>query len=51
MLKNVHKGLVDPQLPFITGEAYYHLSDHVNSQITWSCGDKKMTPVFTRFIT
>jgi hypothetical protein len=38
MLKNVHDGLVDPQLLFITGKAYFHLSSYVNSQniIIWS---------------
>jgi hypothetical protein len=38
MLKNVHDGLVDPQLLFITDEAYFHLSGYVNSQHTriWS---------------
>jgi hypothetical protein len=38
MLKNVHDGLVDPQLLFITDEAYFHLSGYVNSQSTriWS---------------
>jgi inhibitor of nuclear factor kappa-B kinase subunit alpha len=38
MLKNVHDGLVDPQLLFITDEAYFHLSGYVNSQNTriWS---------------
>jgi hypothetical protein len=38
MLKNVHDGLIDPQLLFITDEAYFHLSSYVNSQNTriWS---------------
>jgi hypothetical protein len=38
MLKNMHDGLVDPQLLFITDEAYFHLSGYVNSQSTriWS---------------
>jgi hypothetical protein len=38
MLKNVHDGLVDPQLLFIADEAYFHLSGYVNSQNTriWS---------------
>jgi hypothetical protein len=37
-LKNVHDGLVDPQLLFITDEASFHLSGYVNSQNTriWS---------------
>jgi hypothetical protein len=34
MLKNMHDGLVDPQLLFITDEAYFHLSGYVNSQNT-----------------
>jgi hypothetical protein len=34
MLKNVHNELVDPQLLFITDEAYFHLSGYVNSQNT-----------------
>jgi transposase len=32
MQKNVHNGLVDPQLLFITNEAYFHLSNYINSQ-------------------
>jgi hypothetical protein len=32
MLKNVHNGLVEPQLLFITDEAYFHLTGYVNSQ-------------------
>jgi hypothetical protein len=38
MLKNVYDGLVDPQLLFITDEAYFHLSGYVNIQNTriWS---------------
>jgi hypothetical protein len=38
MLKNVHDGLIDPQLLFITEEAYFHLSGYVHSQNTriWS---------------
>jgi hypothetical protein len=32
MLQNVHNGLVEPQMLFITDEAYFHLSCYVNSQ-------------------
>jgi hypothetical protein len=38
MLKNMHDGLADPLLLFITDEACFHLSGYVNSQNTriWS---------------
>jgi hypothetical protein len=38
ILKNVHDGLIDPQLLFVTDEAHFHLSSYVNSQNTqiWS---------------
>jgi hypothetical protein len=32
MLKNVHDGLLDPQLLFVTDEAYFHVSGYVNYQ-------------------
>jgi hypothetical protein len=32
MLKNVHDGFVDPQLLFITDNAYFHFSGYVNSR-------------------
>lgn len=32
MLKNVHNGLVDPELMFRTDEVYLHLNSYVNSQ-------------------
>jgi hypothetical protein len=34
MLRNVHDGFVDYQLPFITDEAYFHLRGYVNCQKT-----------------
>jgi hypothetical protein len=36
--KTVHDGFLDPQLLFITDEAYFHLSCYVSSQNTriWS---------------
>jgi hypothetical protein len=34
MMENVHDGLVDPQLLFITDEVNFHLSGYVNSQNT-----------------
>jgi hypothetical protein len=40
MLKNVHDGLTDSQLLFITDEAYFQLNGYVNSQNTWICSDK-----------
>lgn len=35
MVKIVHNGLVDPQLLFITDEAYFHISSYISSQDTW----------------
>lgn len=32
MMKNVHDGLIDPQLLLITEEVYCHLGGYVNSQ-------------------
>jgi hypothetical protein len=32
LLQNVHHGIVDPQLLFMTDEAWFHVSGHVNAQ-------------------
>jgi hypothetical protein len=40
MLKNVHGGLVNSQLLFITNEAYFHLSGYVNARNTRIWNDK-----------
>jgi hypothetical protein len=32
LLQNMHNGLVDPQLLFITDEAWVYVSGHVNTQ-------------------
>jgi hypothetical protein len=32
LLQNVHDGIVDPQLVFMTDEAWFHVSDHVSAQ-------------------
>lgn len=46
MLKILHNGLVDPQLLFITDEAYFHISSYINSQDTsvWSNGNSLGAP-------
>jgi hypothetical protein len=45
MLKNVHDGLIDPQLLFITDEAYFHLSGYVNIQNTRIWSDENLHSV------
>jgi hypothetical protein len=45
MLKYVQDWLLDPQLLFITGEAYIHLSGHVNSQNTRIWSDENLHAV------
>jgi hypothetical protein len=38
ILKNMHNGLVDPQLLIVTDEAHFHVNSYVNPQSTqiWS---------------
>jgi hypothetical protein len=31
LLQNVHDGIVDPQLLFMTHEAWFHVGGHVNA--------------------
>lgn len=40
MLKNVHSGLVDHQLLFVTDKAYFHFKGYVNCQNTWIWSDE-----------
>jgi hypothetical protein len=46
MLKNMHEGLVNPQLLLITDEAYFRLSGYVNPQKTGIWSDENPHAVY-----
>jgi hypothetical protein len=39
LLQNVHDGILDPQLLFMTNEAWFHVCGHVNAQNVRICSD------------
>jgi hypothetical protein len=44
MTKSAQDGLADPQLQFVTDEAYFHITGYVDSQIAWKRPSGTPTP-------